>query len=92
MAGKLAKKPRKQKYEPNLSKPLPKIISVDDIAKKLQVIFPISLPDRSILVGTLAARVIYVFIYGGFTEGAGRYLRPSHIYLFTEKTRISYIG
>lgn len=33
----------------------------------------------------MAARAVYVFLYGGFVQGSGRYLRPSHVYLFTEE-------
>lgn len=49
------------------------------------MIFPETFPDRGILVGVMAARVIFVFLYGGFIEGQGRFLRPSHIYFFTEE-------
>lgn len=42
------------------------------------------MPDRQQLVGTMAARAVFVFLYGGFVEGAGRYLRPSHVYRFTD--------
>ncbi|MCL4492688.1 MAG: restriction endonuclease, partial [Nitrospirae bacterium] len=48
-------------------------------------IFPETFPDRGILVGIMAARVIFVFLYGGFVEGQGRFLRPSHVYFFTEE-------
>ena len=77
--------PRKPKYVPNISNPLPKIIPIEKISKRLDIIFPITFPDRSILVGQLAARVMYVFIYGGFIEGSERFIRPSHIYLFTDR-------
>jgi hypothetical protein len=33
----------------------------------------------------MASRVIFVFLYGGFIEGKIRFLRPSHIYFFTEE-------
>jgi hypothetical protein len=63
---------------------LPLLPSVDDIQSKLSTIFPESFPDRSILVSNMAARVIFVFLYGGFIEGTHRFLRPSHVYLFTK--------
>ena len=63
---------------------LPSLPSIDEIQRRLGVVFPTAFPDRSILVGTMCARVVFVFLYGGFLEGNGRYLRPSHVYLFTE--------
>jgi hypothetical protein len=64
---------------------LTSVLSVREVQKRLEMIFPEEFPDRGILVGTMAARVIFVFLYGGFIEDAGRYLRPSYIYLFTSK-------
>ena len=61
------------------------LLSIDEIRERLNIIFPESFPDRGLLVGLMAAKVIYVFLYGGFVEGTGRYLRPSFIYLFTEE-------
>jgi hypothetical protein len=49
------------------------------------MIFPEEFPDRSILVGIMAARVFFVFLYGGFVEGLDRFLRPSYVYLFTQE-------
>ncbi len=62
---------------------LPPLPSVEEIRRRLALIFPEVFPDRRILVGEMAARVIFVFIYGGSVEGFGRYLRPAHVYLFT---------
>jgi hypothetical protein len=64
---------------------LPAMLSVQAIQDRLSTIFPEEFPDRGILVGVMAARVIFVFLYGGFIEGEGRYLRPSNVYLFTEE-------
>lgn len=33
----------------------------------------------------MASRVVFVFLYGGFVEGSERFLRPSHVYFFTEE-------
>lgn len=63
---------------------LPTLLSVKEIRKRLNLIFPDSFPDRTILVGDMAAKVIFVFLYGGFIDGSDRYLRPSFIYFFTE--------
>jgi len=65
--------------------PLPELLSVSDIQGRLAEIFPESFPDRRILVGVMAARVVYVFLYGGFIEGHQRFMRPSNVYLFTEE-------
>ena len=62
---------------------LPALPSIGDIQGRLARIFPESFSDRTILVGLTAARVVFVFSYGGFVEGHGRFLRPSYIYLFT---------
>ncbi len=63
---------------------LPDLLTVRQIQERLGTIFPESFPERSLLVGLMAARVVFVFLYGGFVEGSGRFLRPSHVYLFTE--------
>src|SRR5574337_1618910 len=63
---------------------LPPWISVDDVQSRLEAIFAPSFPDRTLLVGRMAARVVFVFLYGGCIEARGRYLRPSQVYLFTD--------
>jgi hypothetical protein len=64
--------------------PLAPLVGVEEVRRRLEAIFPDEFPDRRILVGLMAARVIFVFLYGGFVEGSGRFLRPSFVYLFTE--------
>jgi hypothetical protein len=64
--------------------PLPPLPTIEEIQIRLTVIFPEEFPDRSILVGTMAARVVFVCLYGGFVEGQDRFMRPSNVYLFTE--------
>ena len=76
---------KKAAYKPDLTTPFPALLTVDQIRKRLEAIFPKEFPDRGILVGVMAARVIFVALYGGFVEGAGRFLRPSFIYHFTEE-------
>jgi len=65
--------------------PLPPLPTVGEIQSRLAVIFPEEFPDRGILTGIMAARVIFVFLYGGFIQGSGRFMRPSYVYLFTEE-------
>ena len=62
---------------------LPALMRVDAVRERLAAIFPEAFPDRSILVGKMAAHVIFVFLYGGFLEGSSRLLRPSLVYFFT---------
>ncbi len=76
-------KQRSASYRPNLSAPLPSLASIEAIQAKLESIFPKAFPDRGDLVSQMAARVIFVFLYGGFIGAIGRYLRPSFIYHFT---------
>lgn len=72
------------KYAEILVGRLPDLLAVAEVQQRLALIFPVEFPDRGILVGNMAAKVIFVFLYGGFIEGSGRFLRPSNIYLFTE--------
>lgn len=62
---------------------LPPLVDVDAVRQRLAAIFPDAFPDRAILVGKMAAQVVFVFLYGGFVEGGGRLLRPSLVYFFT---------
>ena len=62
---------------------LPPLVSVEEVQRRLGAIFPEAFPDRAQLVGKMAARVVFVFLYGGFLEGLNRQLRPSAIYFFT---------
>jgi hypothetical protein len=62
---------------------LPPLIDVESVRRRLAAIFPDAFPDRGILVGKMAAQVVFVFLYGGFVEGSARLLRPSLVYFFT---------
>ena len=61
------------------------LLGLAELQGRLATIFPPSLADRGLLIGTMAARVIFVFLYGDFVEASGRYLRPSLIYRFTDE-------
>ena len=52
--------------------PLPSLPSLEEVQRRLGMIFPSEFPNRGILVGTMSARVIFVFLYGGFIEGTGQ--------------------
>lgn len=62
---------------------LPLLPAIAEIRKRLRVIFTEGLVSRPSLVSEMAARVCYVFLYGGMVECAARLLRPSHVYFFT---------
>ena len=64
---------------------LPPLLPVSEIKSRLNLLFPEEFPDRSILTGNAASRVLFVFLYGGFIEPEGRFLRPSFIYFFTDE-------
>lgn len=62
---------------------LPALVRLEEVRRRLAAIFPESFPDRSILVGQMAAHVVFVFLYGGIVENSGRLFRPSLVYRFT---------
>ncbi|PPE69487.1 restriction endonuclease [Caldimonas thermodepolymerans] len=64
---------------------LPPLLPIGDIQARLEQIFPPGLDMRQYLTREMAARTVYVFLYGGMIEGVGRLLRPSHIYFYTEE-------
>jgi BsuBI/PstI restriction endonuclease domain/BsuBI/PstI restriction endonuclease HTH domain len=64
---------------------LPALVGVDEVQRRLKSIFPASYPDRSLLIGQMAARAVFVFLYGGFLDSAQHHLRPIVICRFTSK-------
>lgn len=64
---------------------LPALVGVDEVQRRLKSIFPASYPDRPLLVGEMAARAVFVFLYGGFLDGVQHHLRPIVICRFTSK-------
>lgn len=62
---------------------LPLILAIPDIQARLEQIFPAGLEMRQNLVREMAAKTVYVFLYGWMVEGSGRLLRPSHVYFYT---------
>lgn len=65
--------------------PWPALVNVDEVQRRLRAIFPESYPDRPMLVGQMAARALFVFLYGGFLDSAQRHLRPIVICRFTAR-------
>lgn len=79
---------------------LPPFTPLPLVRARLAQVFDESFPDRSILVGEMAARLVFVAIYGGFVEDSGRYFRPSTVIRFshhqanqeTEAARLSWLS
>lgn len=63
---------------------LPPLLTLSEVQARLGLIFPAAFPDRGILVGIMAARVVFVSLYGGFLTGEKRFFRPSTITNFTD--------
>lgn len=57
--------------------PLPPLLSVPEIQTRLNEIYPELFPDRTILVSDMSARLHFVGLYGGFSDEARRFFRPS---------------
>lgn len=64
---------------------LPNLLPLSAVQTRLEQIFPESFSDRSILVGQMSARAVYVGLYGGFIEDSSRWFRPSTVIRFSEE-------
>lgn len=62
---------------------LPALLPIPEIQARLLSIFPAGLEMRGPLTREMAAKTVWVFLYGGMIEGQGRLLRPSHVYFYT---------
>jgi hypothetical protein len=62
---------------------LPPLPTLTQVRERLDAIFPGNFPDRTPLVGEMAIRAVFVFLYGGYIEGTERFLRPSTIIRFS---------
>src|SRR4051812_37662218 len=63
----------------------PALSSVEEIQRRLELIFPEGVDHRNYLTREMAAKTIFVMLYGGMIEGSGRQLRPSHVYRFSDE-------
>lgn len=61
------------------------LLTVNQVQERLGALFPAEFPDRTILVGIMAARVVFVALYGGFIEGSKTYFRPSTVTDFSDE-------
>jgi hypothetical protein len=62
----------------------PPLLPITDIQARLQIIFPPGLAIRGALVREMAAKTVWVMLYGNMLDGTRNLLRPSHIYFYTE--------
>lgn len=67
---------------------LPPLLGIAEIQSRLEVVFPEGVEARTYLVRQMAAKVVYVLLYGGMVEGVGRFLRPAHVYFFTDEQAV----
>jgi hypothetical protein len=65
--------------------PLPPLLPLDEVHRRLQAIFPEGTPNRGYCTRKLAASTVFVALYVGAIEGTGIYFGPKHVYRMTDK-------
>ena len=65
--------------------PLPPLLPVPDIHARLQGIFPEGTSNRNYVTREIAAKTVFVMLYVGAVEGAGRWLRPNQVTRMTDE-------
>lgn len=55
------------------------------VAERLPIIFPEGIENRIYCTRDMAASTVFVMLYVGAVEGAGRYLGPVHVYRMTDE-------
>lgn len=65
--------------------PLPALLSVPEIHKRLQTIFPEGSPNRANCTREVAAKTVFVMLYVGAVEGEDIWLRPDQVTRMTDK-------
>jgi hypothetical protein len=63
----------------NETQQLPPVIPVSSLAAWLPEIFPEGTPNRTYVVREISAKTLFVLLYVGAVEGAGRHARPDQI-------------
>ncbi len=58
---------------------LPPLLPVPGIHEWLQTIFPEGTENRNYVTREMAAKTVFVMLYIGAVEGAGRWLRPDQV-------------
>ncbi|HEV7311337.1 BsuBI/PstI family type II restriction endonuclease [Sphingopyxis sp.] len=64
---------------------LPPFVPLATIGERLPLVFPEGTPNRNYCIRDLAARTIFVALYIGAIEGAGREFGPVHVYRMTDE-------
>lgn len=64
---------------------LPPLLPVSDIHARLQGIFPEGTSNRNYVTREIAAKTVFVMLYVGAVEGAGRWLRPNQVTRMTDE-------
>lgn len=64
--------------------PLPPLLPVPDIHKRLQAIFPEGTANRNYVTREIAAKTVFVMLCMGAVEGADRWLRPDQVTRMTD--------
>lgn len=65
--------------------PLPPLLPVGDIEKRLRLIFPEGTPNRTYCIREMSARTVFVMLYAGAVGGAERYIRPDQVTRMTNR-------
>jgi BsuBI/PstI restriction endonuclease domain/BsuBI/PstI restriction endonuclease HTH domain len=60
--------------------PMPPLLPVEEIERRLTVIFPVGVPAREYITRLNTVRTVFAALYIGAVEGADRWLAPRHIY------------
>ena len=64
--------------------PLPPLLPVSEINERLEMVFPEGTPNRNYVVREMAAKTVFVMLYMGAVEGAGRWVRPDQVTRMTD--------
>ena len=62
----------------------PPLLPVSDIHKRLRTVFHEGTPNRNYVIREIAAKTVFVMLYVGAVEGAGRWVRPDQVTRMTD--------
>jgi hypothetical protein len=70
---------------------LPPLLDVEEIERRLRLIFPEGTPQRGYCTREMAARTVFVMIYIGAIEGHHVWMTPKHVYRMgnTQSAKVS---
>lgn len=64
--------------------PLPNVPKLDTISKRLPLIFPEGIENRSYILRESTAKTIFVMFYAGAVAGSGNWIRPNQVVVMTD--------